>query len=118
ARAAAASDQVRRRVDVPQLGSHVGAERVARTEALRELRGLALQPRPVAGGGLIPALMDDLRPLQQRGQDGADRPVDLVGALGAARDVDDGLSRVEAEEAAARLACAARRLRATRGCGD
>src|SRR5439155_9114667 len=71
-----------------ELYAHVRHDRVAGPERFRERRAPGLEPLAIAGRRVVAALVDDLRTLEQRQEGGADRPVDSLGTLGAARGVD------------------------------
>src|SRR6266540_2655635 len=108
--AAPSDDQVSGRIDVTQLGAHVGDQRVASPEGLGQSPSAAREPGAVSGPRVVATLMDDLAIGQQGGQDLAHGPVDLVRALGAAGDVDDRQGAVQRELPAGGLARSAQQL--------
>src|SRR5207247_2609083 len=95
--ARAGDDERRGGIDPGELCAHVRHDRVAGPERFRERRAPGLEPLAIAGRRVVAALVDDLRTLEQRQEGGADRPVDSLGTLGAARDVDERQHGVQAE---------------------
>ena len=95
ARAGAPDDERRGGQQVGQLGFDERGDDVACREGFGKGRTAREQPGVVTGDRVVPALVNDLRVLEQGGQRVADDAIDPVRALRAAGDVDDGNARVE-----------------------
>src|SRR5919201_4913822 len=116
--AAAPDEEIGGGVDIAQLRVQERNKRVASPERFRQGQSAARQPASVTGLGIVPALVDDLAGLETYRQRLSYRPVDLVRALGAACDVDDGRLRIQTKAPAGCLARPAGQLRTQRVAGQ
>src|SRR5256886_732652 len=85
----ACHEERRGRVNAGELRAHVRHDRVACPERRRERGAPGLEPLTVAGRRVVAALVDDLRALEQRRKRVPDSPVDPLGSLCPARDIDE-----------------------------